>query len=304
MAAVHSVRLPTFMNVSGKLVKPINLNIYRNLHHYHLNNQKQSFHEAVLPLLANIPKAKKIWIHYQIFAPRNARLDTMNVGSILDKYFSDTMVEAGKIADDDYNTVVFNSFSFGGVCPMDGHAIATIHILERKEPMRVLLDHSDMQKALEAYVQSMGLNGATGVSLNVTKDGEVEAEVLFGEVETTPPKSRGGRPRGSKNRPKQNDDDEQDEEVNADDHVDSEDGSAGPDLGRSESAESSASEGDESSKEDNAKATQGGTKKGNLFGDEENQSSESSPKGDSAKTEDDSSVKIVTPKRPSIFDAE
>lgn len=304
MAAVHSVRLPTYMNVSGKLVKPINLNIYRNLHHYHLNNQKQSFHEAVLPLLANIPKAEKVWLHYQIFAPRNARLDTMNVGSILDKYFSDTMVEAGKIVDDDYNTVVFNSFSFGGVCSMDGHAIVTIHILERKEPMRVLLDHSDMQTALEAYVQSMGLNGATGVSLNVTKDGEVEAEVLFGEVEAAPLKNRGGRPRGSKNRPKQIDDDEQDEEVTADDHVDSEDGSAGPDLGRGESAEDDSSEGDENSKEDNAKTKVGETTKGNLFGDEESQSSECNPKGDSAKTEDDSSVKIVAPKRPSIFDAE
>lgn len=114
------MRLPTYIDISKKTTKALNLNVYRNLHHHHLNIQKQNFHSVVKPLLRHIKRAEKIWIHYEIFAPRNGRLDTMNVGSIVDKYFSDTMVEAKKIEDDDYNHVVLNSFSFGGVCPLDG----------------------------------------------------------------------------------------------------------------------------------------------------------------------------------------
>ena len=297
VGAVYQLRLPTYVNVSAKTRKAVNLNIYRNLHHHHLHKQKQEFHNTVRPMLKWLPKAEMIWVHYQIFAPRHGRMDTMNVGSIVDKYFMDTLVEAGKIKDDDYTTVVLTSFSFGGVTPLDGHAIATIHFLEKEKPMRVLLDKDDIQKALEAYLDDLGLTGATGVSLNVI-NGEIEAEVIFGTEETTatPQKSRGGRPRGSKNRPKV----EHDDEV-SDADINSENGSAGPDLGGSEASEESVDSGKGSPAKKAADESEAeGTKGKNLFGDEEDQSSDtnadSRPQGEAVQD-----AKPVT-KKSSIFD--
>lgn len=301
---VHKVRLPTYINVSKKTSKALNLNVYRNLHHHHLNKQKQNFHDEVKPLLRDIPRAEKIWIHYTIFASRNGRLDTMNVGSIVDKYFSDTMVESKKIMDDHFGHVVLVSFSFGGVRPMDGHAIAKIHILEQEEeekPMRLILDQEDIQTALETFVETQGFAGANGVELSI-EDGEIVAEVTMGEAKapaktTTKPKNRGGRPRGSKNKAK---------EETPDASTDTETGGDGTDSG---GGDVSATDTPESAK-DNAKATpetetskEESTDKGNLFGDEENPSSDSTATSETSDTPEEK-TSVVKTRKSSIFDVD
>ena len=279
----YTVRLPTYMNVSKTTTKALNLNIYRNLHHHHLHTQKQNFHEEVKPLLRGIPKAEHIAIHYTIYAARNGRLDTMNVGSIVDKYFSDTMVEAKRIPDDDYTHIVRVSFSFGGVCSLNGHATAEIMILDKKENnMRVMLDESDIQTALENYVAESGITGATGVEITV-QGNSIEAEVQFGEVsetkeETTKPKSRGGRPRGSKNKTK---DAPVKEDANADEPT--------------EAGSSDSNQGDSGQPEGDSKA---GSAKENLFGEEESQSSDSKEEVVPNETE----TPKPTVKKSSIFD--
>ncbi len=290
------------MNVSKKLRKAINLNVYRNLHHYQLNYQKQAFSDEVKKLLKNIPYAEKIWIHYTVNPARNGRLDTMNVGSIADKYFCDTLVEAGKIEDDDKDHIVLSTFSFGAVSSLDGHVTATINILEREVPMRVLLDQEDIQTALDTYVQTMGISGASGVELSVNDDGEVEAEVMLGEAKPktkTTGKGRGGRPRGSKNKPKEN------TEGTEDDSNSAEAGSNGTTGGGSESSQESAEEGDEESPKTKAGKSPGK----NLFSEEDSPSSESSGKADSSKTDSDAEGEtkpdeegVKKPARNSIFD--
>jgi len=170
----YSVRIPTYVHISKKNQKAVNLNVYRNLHHHHLNTQKKNFADEVKPLLRGKPNAEQIWIHYTIYAPSNRRLDTMNIGSIADKYFSDTMVEAGKIPDDNTDHIVLSTFSFGGLSKMDGHAIATVHILdtqkEQKEPenMRILLDQEDIQAALNAYVKTLALPNADKATVEIS----------------------------------------------------------------------------------------------------------------------------------------
>lgn len=302
VVAEHTVRLPTYMNVSKKTRKALNLNIYRNLHHHSLSNQKQNFHEEVKKLLGGISKAQKIWIHYQVFAPTRGRLDTMNVGSIVDKYFSDTLVEAKIIEDDDYEHVVFNSFSFGGVCKMDGHVIATIFILEKEKPMRVLLDQDDIQSALTAHVETMGIPGATGVELSVDGD-DIVAEVTFGESEDTPTSKKTTRKRRSPAKPKATKPEPEAEEVN-----DEPTETAGE--GGGDSADTAEAERTEDSPEDGEKTptSKGSAKKGNLFGDEENPSSESADKTTDGSAEEktpDVDSEEVKPKRQtksSIFD--
>ncbi|WHM52963.1 hypothetical protein [Sulfitobacter phage vB_SupP_AX] len=288
------MRLPTYVNVSKKTTKACNLNIYRNLHHHHLNTQKKRFEEEVAPLLRDKPTAEKVWIHYEIFAPRNGRLDTMNVGSIVDKYFSDTLVNFGKLPDDNQEHIVLSTFSFGGVCPMDGHAIATVNILSKeKEDMRILLDESDIQNALNAYVKTLQLPNAEDaeVEISVTDDGEIEAEVIMGEAK---PKNKGGRPRGSKTRkpaPKK-------EEVTAD----VEETTPDSDAGDSTDSDSGGSEPSEEPAKSGATEAPKAGGKGNLFGDSDEKASSDSPTETEAPKED-GPPKVKT-KKSSIFDVD
>ncbi|UAT28903.1 RusA-like Holliday junction resolvase [Dinoroseobacter phage vB_DshP-R7L] len=301
MVDSYSVRIPTYVLVSKTNQKAVNLNVYRNLHHHHLNTQKKNFADEVKPLLKDKPRAEKIWIHYTVFAPSNRRLDTMNVGSIADKYFSDTMVEAGKIPDDNQEHIVLSTFSFGGLSKMDGHAIATVHILDIKEEepenMRILLDQEDIQAALNAYVKTLQLPKADTATVELAiEDDEIVAEVIMGEA---PVKNRGGRPRNKPGpKPKT-------EKVTADaveEAPDSSDEGSGADND-SGSGDTTTSDAEEGAK--TTAPTEGKTKKGNLFGDEESPSSDST---EAEKTEDSPPAKkttVVKPaKKSSIFDVD
>lgn len=298
MVDSYSVRIPTYVHVSKKNQKAVNLNVYRNLHHHHLNTQKKNFADEVKPLLRDKPRAERVWIHYTVFAPRNGRLDTMNVGSIADKYFSDTMVEAGKIPDDNMDHIVLSTFSFGGVVPMDGHAIATVNILKESENMRIILDQEDIQNALNAYVKTLNFPNAEQAEVDLSiEDEEIVAEVIMGEAK---PKNKGGRPRKTTTRKapakKQEDTDVEDTSSGSD-----EGDSTDSDTGGSAETEDAAEAGEKESPEKPEAETKGDSKKGNLFGDEEEQSS------DSAKAEGDSpkSKTVVKPaKKSSIFDVD
>lgn len=289
---VHTLCVPTYVNVSKKLTKALNLNEYRNMHYHHLNEQKKNFHSEVKSQLEALPRMDKIAVHYEIFAPRNNRLDTMNVGSVTDKYFSDSMVEAERILDDNYHHIVASSFSFGGVDKMNGHAKITIFELEEETPMRVLLDDNDFQTALENYVEQQGIAGATGVKITVQGD-KVEAEVLFGDApavvaEKAPAKKgRGGRPAGSKNKPKV--------EETADDSQHPEADSSGSDTGASEPATKASEITEEAGKTSNPFA-EGGTES----------SDSATPTKDEGQADEPTSKPEaeVKPKKKSIFDVD
>lgn len=300
----YQVRIPTYVHVSKKNKKAINLNVYRNLHHHHLNTQKKNFADEVKPLLRDKPKAERVWIHYTVFSPRNGRLDTMNVGSIADKYFSDTMVEAGKIPDDNMNHIVLSTFSFGGVVPMDGHAIATVNILNKEsENMRIILDQEDIQNALNTYVKTLNFPNAEQAEVELSiEDEDIVAEVIMGEAK---PKNRGGRPRKTPTTTRKAPSKKQeDTDVESTNSGSDEGNSTNSDTGRSAETTDAPEKGEEnSSDEAKSKTTTENkeTQTGNLFGDEETKSS------DSAKTESDSpkSKTVVKPtKKSSIFDVD
>lgn len=288
---VAEIRVPTHVPVSKKVQKPCNLNSYRNLHYHHLNNQKQNFSDIIKKRLEPLPNMKKVWLHYTIYAARRGRLDTMNVGSIVDKYFCDALVEAGKIPDDSNQEIIFTSFSFGGVSPVDGYAVVKIIELKpakEREPMRILLDQQDVQAALDTYVQDMGISGATGVSLYVNDDDNVEAEVIINGSDDNqnqaPKKKKPGRPKGSKNKPK--------EPVN-DAEANSSDDSDGANSGGSDASEANTETGPET--------TEATTEKANPFSEEETPFSEFEGKPEAEET---TSSEPVTPKKKSsIFDA-
>ena len=85
----------------------LNLNVYRNAHHMVLNKAKIIFKNQ---LLAEYPELKKIKsdrveIGYLIERCDNKKFDTMNIVSVVDKFFLDALVEFGCIPDDNYNYV-------------------------------------------------------------------------------------------------------------------------------------------------------------------------------------------------------
>lgn len=63
----------------------------------------------------SLPSLSKIEIHYKLF-PRTKRLcDVNNVCSAVDKFFSDALVELGKLQDDNYLFLPRVVSEFGGV---------------------------------------------------------------------------------------------------------------------------------------------------------------------------------------------
>ena len=192
--------------VNKKDQKALNLNVYRNLHFFQNNLMKTQFHELMEPLLKGIPKMDQVKLHYVVNSRTKTRLDTMNVGSVVDKFFSDSLVNHGIIPDDDYKHVVFNSFEYGRIQPEE-HVLVTITEIKPRSdiPMRILLDEDDIQTALETYVESLGIEGSTGVEISVVDENTINAEVIIGDKPKVKakPKPRVSRKPAAKPAPKE-----------------------------------------------------------------------------------------------------
>jgi len=92
-----------FVMVGNKKIK-LNLNVYRNLHYRENNNAKKIFKNNLIlkyPELQTI-KAKKVIISYMVETFDNRKFDTMNIVTVVDKYFLDALTGSGVIPDDDY----------------------------------------------------------------------------------------------------------------------------------------------------------------------------------------------------------
>jgi hypothetical protein len=93
----------------------LNLNHYRNADFRTLDRAKKEFTERVKPLVKDLPKLDRILIAYNLFTPNKRLVDTANVCTIVDKFFSDTLVHAGKLEDDNCKILPIVAFRYGGV---------------------------------------------------------------------------------------------------------------------------------------------------------------------------------------------
>lgn len=100
--------------LSGKQSKPtkrhwLTMNEYRNWHYQTADTTKKLFKEAVTPQILALPDLTALWgqihLHYTLYPPTCQRRDLMNAVSVIDKYFSDALVELGKLADDDLENI-------------------------------------------------------------------------------------------------------------------------------------------------------------------------------------------------------
>ena len=85
------------------------MNNYRNWHYQTADTTKKLFKEAVTPQILALPDLTALWgqihLHYTLYPPTRQRRDLMNAVSVIDKYFSDALVELGKLADDDLENI-------------------------------------------------------------------------------------------------------------------------------------------------------------------------------------------------------
>jgi len=109
------VMIPRKTREDKKII--LNLNIYRNAHHFTLNAAKKEMLEhvrqALLPC-GDIP-APPFRFTYTIFPPTGRSFDLGNVGAIVQKFTDDALIELGVIKDDNMKIVKEVVYRFGGV---------------------------------------------------------------------------------------------------------------------------------------------------------------------------------------------
>lgn len=161
--------------------------------------------------------------------------------------------------------------------------------------MRILLDQDDIQNALNAYVKTLQLPNADKAEVELSiEDDEIVAEVIIGEA---PVKNRGGRPR-KLNRTSTS---ASKAEVTEDAvETDSEGGSNSSASGSSDAPEADAEEGEAEALVQPAKKE---SPSGNLFGDEDDQSSDSTQETEDSPPKGKTTI-VKPAKKSSIFDVD
>lgn len=85
---------------------PLNFNRFRQLHIYEYGTLKEEWNKIVIPLVQSLPNFNgKVEITYTLFTGSSHKSDLMNWISVVDKFFQDTLVKAGKLPDDNYDFV-------------------------------------------------------------------------------------------------------------------------------------------------------------------------------------------------------
>lgn len=122
-----TINLPLGVELKPNKWWMLNMNVYRNSNWRKLAAAKIAFSERVTPLLSGIPVLGRILIVYSVFGSSKRLFDTANVCSVVDKFLCDTLVDAGKLVDDNYKVLPIVAFRFGGIDTTNPRVEATIH---------------------------------------------------------------------------------------------------------------------------------------------------------------------------------
>ena len=167
------INLPLRVKLSKKRNFLLNLNVYRNANFRTLSAAKIIFSELVTPLVQNLPKFSCVSISYRLFPASNRLVDIANVCSIVDKFFSDTLVSAERIEDDNYNVVQSVDFQMGCVDTSNPRVEATIMLVKpvrksskKGKVMRITLNQVEIELALTNYLGSL-LNVQQGITFDI-----------------------------------------------------------------------------------------------------------------------------------------
>lgn len=177
---MYKISLPIRVPVSKKSYFALNLNVYRNAHYITLNNAKVAFKEMIFPFLGSIPDMKNCSLEYVLYPKTNRLCDVSNVCSIVDKFFCDALVEAGKIEDDNYTFIKSVTYRFGSVDKDNPRVDVYINSIEPKEndEMQITIIEHEIKDAIKLYLKQ-------NIGLSDDKTIEVEFSTTRGEKGTT-----------------------------------------------------------------------------------------------------------------------
>lgn len=192
---MYTISVPISVPVSKKKRFYLNLNQYRNAHHFTLSKAKIEFARIVKPLLGSLPPMDQVELVYTLFVGNLQECDTSNICSIVDKFFSDCLVDQKKIVDDNYKFVISAVYRYGGYDKGNPHVKVAINPVgsagsqgnqddqttEREEPMRITLLQPDIEAAIRAYVTA-GIGLAEGKEVQMKFSMKRGENGLQGEV--------------------------------------------------------------------------------------------------------------------------
>lgn len=110
-----SVTLPR--KTKADKVFTLNLNIYRNCHHFVLNQAKIAWKDIVKQSMPQnmIVDCSPFKFVYTVFPNSGRKFDLANVLSIVQKFTDDALIEFGVIPDDNYKVIPIIVYKFGKV---------------------------------------------------------------------------------------------------------------------------------------------------------------------------------------------
>lgn len=102
-------------NSKGCTKYTLNFNRTRNMHGFVWNRLKSDYKDLMLPRVQVLPKIAVCSIHYVLYVGSSHKTDVMNWIAVIDKFFQDVLVQAGKLEDDNYQFVPKISAEIGGI---------------------------------------------------------------------------------------------------------------------------------------------------------------------------------------------
>lgn len=176
------VSVPISVPVTAKKKFYLNLNQYRNAHHFTLSKAKVNFHEIVAPRVKDLPQYDSVTLVYTLFTGTEQLCDTANICSIVDKFFSDVLVKCGKIEDDNRKIVLGTVSQWGGVDRFDPRVEVTIipgaitfGPENEEEPMQITINQAEIEEAIRDFVKkklTVNSNQRIDIDLKATRGDE------------------------------------------------------------------------------------------------------------------------------------
>lgn len=111
------ISVPLFVTIGKRKKKNfyLNLNTYRNAYFHQLNAAKILFKEIVTSRIKHLSVHQNIRLTYIVYPKTKRKFDVANVCSVVDKFFSDALVECGKLPDDNYENLPEVIYKFGHI---------------------------------------------------------------------------------------------------------------------------------------------------------------------------------------------
>jgi hypothetical protein len=161
---MYVISVPISVPVSKKKRFYLNLNQYRNAHHFTLSKAKTNYHEIVAPSLRHLPKFGCINLVYTLYTGTEQLCDTSNICSIVDKFFSDVLVTEEKIVDDNRKIVLSAHYRWGGVDKHNPRVEVTIvpddlsdgkpatQFNKRESNMQITINQAEIEEAIRERI--------------------------------------------------------------------------------------------------------------------------------------------------------